>query len=77
MYSKDERRKAKIRELEAEKQRLLVESQSIARRRQGLVKSGIRIDAPEVQKVIRDAYVNQRALLGVEVALESARRMRL
>ena len=71
------RRAARIKALEAEKERLLAEGQAILRRRQGLARSGMDPIDFEYQKAIRDGYTNQRALLKVEVDLESAHRLGL
>ena len=71
------RRAARIKALKAEKQRLLAEGQAILRRRQGVARSGMDPIDFDYQKAIRDGYTNQRALLKVEVDLESAHRLGL
>ena len=71
------RRAARIKALEAEKERLLVEIQAILRRRQALARAGMDPIDFEYQKAIRDGYTSQRALLKVEVDLESAHRLGL
>jgi hypothetical protein len=75
--SRAARKQARIKALEAEKQRLLTESQAIVRRRQALVRAVVDPTDFEFQRVTRDGYSNQRALLKIEVDLESARRMNL
>ena len=53
------------------------ESQAIVRRRRELARNGMDPTEFEDQKAIRDGYTVQRALLKVEVDLESAHRMGL
>ena len=71
------RKAARIKALEAEKERLLIEIQAFVRRRQALAREGMDPIDFEYQKAIRDGYTAQRALLKVESDLESARRMGL